>query len=145
MAVAQCNAANKDWSVETIKLRAAAARTKGDCVRIGTGHTSGTFTDITLADDTNLYRVAVCLESCASGAVYEAAYKGTVDMTVPAGTWVVGDGVKVFDGALTPSAAAATAFDDLAANISLGVVNVGGVNPGSIRVTLTGDRITATT
>lgn len=149
MAIAQCTAANKDWAVETVKLRAAAARTKGDTVRIGTGHTSGTWTDISIADDTNLYRVAVVLETVASGAVYEAATRGTVDVTVPNGTYVVGDGVKILDGALAPSAAAATAPDDLAANISIGVVNAlppaGGVNPGSIRVTLHGDRVTATT
>lgn len=144
MAMTSCLAHNRDWSVKTIKLRAAAARSKGDPVRIGTGHSSGTWTDISLASDTNLYRVAVALESAASGDVYEAAVQGTVDVTVPSGTYTAGNGVKVQGGALADTATAATAYDDLAANISLGCIAVGGTTVTSIKVTLTGDRITAT-
>lgn len=136
---------NKHWGVETIKLRAAAARAKGDVVRIGTGHADGVFADISLADDTNLYRVAVANEGAASGDVYEAVVKGTVDITVPSGNYTAGHGVKVLDGALASTGAAATAYDDLAANISLGIIVVGGTSVTTITVTLTGDRITATT
>ncbi len=145
MAIAQCTPANTHWSQETAKLRAAAARTKGTVVRMGTGHTSGAYTDIALADDTNLYRVAVVNEDCASGAVYEAVVKGTVKITVPSGNYTVGNGVKIFDGALADSGAAATAPDDLAANISIGVIVVGGTSVTEITVTLHGDRVTATT
>lgn len=145
MAVQTVVGSNKFWGQETIKLRAAAARSKGDVVRISTGHADGVFADVSLADDTNLYRVAVALENAASGDTYEACYKGTVVMTVPSGNYTAGHGVKVLDGALASTGAAATAFDDLAANISMGIITVGGTSVTEITVTLTGDRITATT
>ncbi len=145
MSLGQATESNKHNSVKTMHLRAAAARTKGTVVRIGTGHTSGCFTDVTLADDTNLYRVAVVNQDCASGAIYEAVTEGTVKITVPSGNYTVGNGVKILDGALADSGAAATAPDDLAANISIGCIVVGGTAVTEITVSLHGDRVTATT
>jgi hypothetical protein len=145
MSLGQATETNKHNSVKTMHLRAAAARTKGTVVRIGTGHTTGCWTDISLADDTNLYRVAVVNQDCVSGAIYEAVTEGTVKITVPSGNYTVGNGVKILDGALADSAAAATAPDDLAANISIGCIVVGGTAVTEITVSLHGDRVTATT
>lgn len=145
MAIAQVTGASTHVSADTTTLRAAAARTKGTVVRIGTGHSSGCWTDIALADDTNLYRVAVVAQDVASGGTYQAITKGTCKITVPSGNYTAGNGVKILDGALADSGAAATAPDDLAANISLGVIVVGGTSVTEITVTLHGDRITATT
>jgi hypothetical protein len=85
------------------------------------------------------------MESCASGDVYEAAIKGTVVATVGSGTYVVGDGVKVLDGAVKPLAAAAQAYDDLSTNTCFGICLTAGTSITEITVTLYGDRFTATT
>src|SRR3990167_10947005 len=111
---------NKHCDTHKIKLRAAAARSKGDVVRISTGHSDGVWADVSLADDTNVYRVAVCTQKAASGEIYEAVWMGTVDITVPSGTYTAGDGLKVLDGAIASTATAATAFDDLSTNVSFG-------------------------
>lgn len=145
MGYGSCKEKNTHWGVETVKLRAAAARSPGDVVRMGTGHSDGCPVDITLADDTNIYRVAVAQETIASGSVGLYAWKGTVPITVPSGNYTAGNGVKVLDAALADSGAAATAFDALPTNISFGCIVTGGTSVTEITVTLHGDQFTATT
>lgn len=135
----------KHCDTRKIKLRAAAARTKGTPVRCSTGHADGVFADVTIADDTNVYRIAVPTTNAASGEIYEAIWMGTCDITVPSGNYTAGNGLKVLDGAIADSGSAATAFDDLSTNISFGVIAVGGTSVTKITATLTGDKFTATT
>ncbi len=136
---------NKQEPQELILLRAAAARSKGTVVRISTGHADGVNADVALADDTNVYRVAVANRDAASGEIYDAVFRGTTQITVPSATYTAGHGVKVFDGALASTGAAAAARDGLAANTTIGVINVGGTSVTSITVTLYGDAFTGTT
>lgn len=136
---------NKGTSTETIKLRAAAARTKGTLVRIGTGHTSGVNTDIALADDTNVYRVAVWSHDIASGGVGDAVAKGTVKVTVPSGNYTAGNGLHIVDGALADSAAAAEAPTGATTINDVGCIVVGGTSVTEVTVTLYGDPITGQT
>ena len=145
MGETQVTAHERNWPVSCIRLRAAAARVKGDIVRIGTGHTDGVNVDISLADDTNVYRVAVAMEDAASGATYMAAYMGTVKCTVPSATYTAGDGLKVHNGAVADTATAATAFDNLSTNACFGCIAVGGTTVTEITATLYGDQHTATT
>ena len=144
MGYGQVTAHERNWPVEAIRLRAAAARVKGDLVRISTGHADGVNADLTLADDTNVYRIAVALEDAASGATYMAAYKGTVTVTVPSATYTAGNGLRIFDGAIDEDGTA-QAYDDLSTNTHFGLVAVGGTTVTSITATLYGDRVTAAT
>ena len=138
-------ASTKQEPQELILLRAAAARTKGTVVRISTGHSDGVNADIALADDTNVYRVAVVAADAASGTIYPAVLRGTCAITVPSGTYTAGHGVKVLDGALASTGAAAVARDALSTNTGFAIINVGGTSVTEITVTLFGDAFTATT
>lgn len=145
MSVQTIVGANNYQSVETKKLRAAAARTKGDVVRISTGHTAGVNADVSIADDTNVYRVAVALENAASGDVYNVAVKGTVPVTVPSGNYTAGDGLDILDGAVRDSTAAAEANSGISTLNDFAIIVTGGTSVTEVTATLFGDPITAQT
>lgn len=135
-----------ETSVETIKLVAAAARSVGDPVEISTGNTTyGVSNDASLTDNTNVKRVAVALQNAASGAVYEAAVKGTVTMTVPSGNYTTGYGIKYHDGAMADTGAAAGDFTGEVGDNVVGIIKEGGTTVTSIKVTLLGAAVTKTT
>lgn len=135
-----------DTSVRTIKLVAAAARSKGDPVTISTGNaTEGVSNDASLADNTNVYRVAVALGDAASGDVYEAAVEGTVDVTVPSGTYTAGNGLHIINGAVADSSAAAEDASGEAANNDFAIVRETGTTVTTVKATLFGFAITGQT
>jgi len=144
MSIGQVNIVN-GTSPKTIKLEAAAARTRGDVVRIGVGGSTGANVDITLADDTNIYTVAVCNENAATGDVYEAIVQGTTVMTVTSDTYTVGNGVHLLNGTVLNSDAAAEAPTGISTLNDFGVVLVGGTAVTEITATLYGDAVTAQT
>lgn len=134
----------KSTSQETEILEAAAARTSGDVVRISTGGSNGVNVDVALADDTNVYRVAVA-PSCDSGDIKAYVVKGTVKCTVPSGTYTAGNGLHILDGALADSGAAAEAPNGVTTNNDVGVILEGGTSVTEITVTLYGTAVTAQT
>lgn len=135
-----------ETGVQTQKLVAAAARSKGQLVRISTGNTTyGVNDDITIADDTNVYRVAVVNQDVASGSVYDAVHKGTVTLTVPSGTYTTGHGLKILDGAIASTGAAAGDSSGEVGDTSFAIIKEGGTSVTSIRATLYGFAFTATT
>lgn len=138
-------ASKKHWGVQTIKLRAAAARSKGDIIRISTGHADGALADVAIADDTNVYRVAVVMQSAASGDVYEAAIRGMVKATVPSGDYTAGNGLHILNGAVADSGAAAEAFTGVSTANDFAVIVEGGTSVTEVTVNLYGDPITAQT
>ena len=125
-------------------FRAAAARVKGDVVRISTGHTSGYWTDVTLADDTSVYRVAVAAQDIASGAIGAYVTAGTCVCTVPSATYTVGDGLEILDGAVAGAATAEAPTGQTTLN-DFAVIKVGGTTVTSVTATLHGFPITART
>ena len=142
----QCGvASNKHEVSRTIKLRAAAARTRGDVVRISTGHSDGVCADVSLADNTNVYRVAVAAENVASGDIYEAFVEGSCAVTVPSATYTAGDGLDILDGAVRDSATAAEARTGQTTLNDFAVIAIGGTTVTSVTATLFGDPITAQT
>lgn len=145
MSVQTIVGANNHQSVETIKLKAAAARVAGDVVRISSGTTNGVWADLTLADDTNVYEVAVALEGAATGDVYHAAYKGTVTITVPSGNYTAGNGLDILDGAVRDSTTAAEAPTSVTTRNDFAVIVTGGTSVTSVVATLYGKTITAQT
>ena len=145
MSYTNAAAARNHEAPQYIRLRAAAARTKGDPVRISTGHADGVQADVALADDTNVYRIAVAAENAASGDIYNAVIKGTTKMTVASGTYTAGDGVLVVDGAVADSSSAAQDRSGEVGNNDFGIIVTGGSSVTEITVTLFGDPFTATT
>lgn len=132
----------KSDGVETIKLRASANRTRGDVVKISTGHSDGVYSDATIVTDTTVYRVAVALQDIASGEIGEYAIKGTVDVTVPSGTYTAGNGLHIRAGAVADSGFAAEAPSGETTRNDFAVIQVGGTSVTSVTATLTGDPIT---
>lgn len=132
-------------AVETVMLQAAAARTKGDVVRISTGTSDGVPVDLTLADDTNIYRVAVALQDIASGDVGMYAVKGTVTCTVTSDNYTAGHGLHILNGTVLNSDAAAEAPTGEATLNDFAIVETGGTAVTSVVATLYGDAITAQT
>lgn len=145
MSVGQAVAGAAYVSAETGKLQASAARTKGDIVRISTGTTNGVNDDLTLADDTNVYRVAVWAQNAADNEVGEVYVKGTVTMTVPSGTYTAGHGLHIVDGAVADSTAAAEDASGEVANNDFAIIVVGGTSVTEVTATLYGVAITAQT
>jgi hypothetical protein len=131
------------YEVETEIVDAAAARTKGDVVRIGSSATG--IVDVSLADDTNVYRVGVVLHDAASGDKYLCATKGPVSATVPSATYTAANGLDILDGAVRDSTAAAEKPNGLSANNDFGVIMTGGTTVTSVTVYLYGDAVTAQT
>ena len=131
--------------VQVMYIRAAAARSKGDLVRISTGHTSGVWVDVALADNTDVYRVAVCNQQVASGSIYQAVVKGTTSVTVPSATYTAGDGLDILDGAVRDSTAAAEAPTGQTTINDFAVILTGGTTVTSVVATLHGFPITAQT
>lgn len=145
MSIGQVMVANGN-SQKTIKLVAAAARSKGDPAIISTGNaTEGVNNDASLADNTNIYRVVVAAQSAASGAVYSAYTEGTVKMTVPSGNYTKGNGVLILDGAVADAGAVAQDASGEATNTHFGIIHTGGTSVTEITVTLFGHAITGTT
>jgi hypothetical protein len=135
-----------ETSIKTIKLVAAAARSVGDPVEISTGNaTHGVNNDASLSDNTNVKRVAVAMQSAASGAVYEAAVEGTVTMTVPSATYTKGNAIKYFDGTMADSGAVAGDSTGEVGDNVVGTILEGGTTVTSIKVTLLGKAVTKTT
>lgn len=132
-------------SVETVKLKAAANRSPGDVVRISTGTTNGVCADLTIADNTNVYTVAVVLESASTNDVYLAARKGTVKVTVPSGNYTAGNGLDILDGAVRDSTAAAEAPTGVSTLNDFAVIVTGGTSVTEVVATLYGSAITAQT
>jgi len=132
-------------AVETIRLRAAAARTKGDVVRIGVGHTDGARVDITLADDTNVYTVAVANQDIASGSIGEYVVKGTVQCTVTSDTYTAGHGLHILNGTVLNSDAVFEAYTGVVTLNDFAQVEEAGTAVTTIRATLTGRPFTAQT
>lgn len=145
MAIQQVTAGSKYESLKTIKLEAAATRAKGDVVRISTGGATGCNVDLSLADDTNVYKVAVCLEAAAVGDVYEAAVEGTVLINTPSISTTVGHGVDIFDGAVRDSTTAAEARSGATTSNDFGIVVVAAASSTTQLVTLYGNTITGQT
>lgn len=136
----------KEEAIKEIPLRAAAARVAGDVVRVGVGHVDGAHVDISIADNTDVYRVAVALESAASGDIYRAAVEGTVKATVSSDTYTRGHGLHILNGTVLNSDAVAEAptgastLNDFAL-----VLEDGAAGTTSIKCNLRGDAITAQT
>lgn len=124
-------------------LKAAAARSKGDVVRVKA--TSAGLVDATLADDTDLYRVAVASKDVASADYAPYVTKGPVYITVASGNYTAGHGVKILDGAVASTGATAAQPGSGEASTSFGVILIGGTSVTSIEVLLYGDVFTATT
>lgn len=144
MAIGQVTDVN-GTSPETTMLEAAAARSKGDAVRISTGGSTGASVDLTIADDTNVYRIAVATSDMASGDVGAYVTKGTVKVTVPSASYDAGDGFTITNGVLASSSSAADDQSGEVANTDWGVILVGGTTVTEITVTLHGFACTATT
>lgn len=146
MSTSQAQAGEKYTPIQrVVKLRAAAARTAGDIVRISTGHSDGVNADVALADDTNVYRVAVALEGIASGSVGLYAVEGTVRATVPSGNYTAGNGLDILDGAVRDSGAAAEAQTYQTTQNDFACILVGGTSVTEVTATLYGGPITAQT
>lgn len=126
-----------------IYLLAAAARTKGDVVKIGVGNFGPV--DAALADDTTVYRIAVADQNIASGTVGRYQVTGRATITTPSITTILGHGVDVFDGAIRDSTAAAEKPNGVTTQNDFGVVLTAATSSTTQDVWLYGDPITGQT
>lgn len=132
-------------SPETMKLRAAAARTKGDIVRIGVGHVDGAMVDITLADDTDVYMVAVAKEDIASGEIGEYIWRGRAQCTVTSDNYTRGHGLHLLNGTVLNSDAVAEARTGINTLNDFALVLEDGTAATTIEADLFGYAVTAQT
>lgn len=132
-----------EFDKEINLIQATATRTKGQIVRIGSS--SAGLVDVTIADDTNVYKVGVVGQDATSGTKYPLIVKGQVTCTVPSGTYVAGDGVDILDGAVRPSTTTAEKPNGVTTNNDFGVVITGGVGVTEIVIYLYGEAVTAQT
>lgn len=135
--------AGKSTEKEYITLKAAAARAKGDVVRIGSSAEG--LVDVSLADDTDLYRLAVADQDIASGnrGVYQI--KGRATITTPSLSVAAGDGLLVLNGAVGDSGTTAQKPNGVQANTDFAVCLTASTSSTTQDVYLYGETITATT
>jgi hypothetical protein len=135
-----------ETSQKTIKLEAVSARKVGDFVQIDVGSTTtGVNKDADLSDNTNVKRVAVCMQDAAVGDVYTACVEGTVKCTITSATVTKGHGLRYHDGDIvTTGSAAGDASGEVGDNL-VGIIVEGGASVTSIRATLYGYAVTKTT
>ncbi len=131
------------YNKEYIWLKAAAARVKGAVVRIGS--TSAGLVDVSLADNTDVYKVAVAHQDIASGDYGLYQTKGRCTITTPSITTVAGDGVDILDGAVRASTTTAEKPTGVSTLNDFGVVLTAATSSTSHDVYLYGDAITAQT
>lgn len=141
MSQSLCDSTKSKYQEE--QLKATAARLKGAVVRIK-ADSSGPI-DATLADDTNIYRVAVASKDIASGDYAPYICKGPVKITVASGNYTAGHGLLILDGAVASSGATAAQPGSGQAATNFAVILVGGTAVTEIEVLLYGDCFTATT
>lgn len=128
---------------EYVFLKAAVARTKGDIVRIGSS--SAGIIDVSLADNTDVYRVAVAAQDIASGSWGLYQVKGPCTVTTPSITSVAGQALDILDGAVRASGATAEKPNGVTSNNDFCVVLTAATSSTSHDVCLYGDPITAQT
>lgn len=128
---------------EILLMTSAAARTKGDVVRIGSS--SAGLLDVTLADDTDVYKLAVANQDIASGVIGEYVVKGEVTCTVTSDNYTAGHGLHMLNGTVLNSDATAEKPNAAPANNDFAVVITGGTAVTEVVAYLYGDPITAQT
>lgn len=132
-----------DQGKEYVVLKAAAARTKGDIVKIGSSAEG--LVDVALADDTTVYRIAVAAQDIPSGAYGLYQIKGRCTVTTPSITSVAGQALHVVDGAVAASGATAEKPNGVTSQNDFCVVMTAASSSTSHDVFLYGDPITGQT
>lgn len=133
----------KDTGRSYIVMQASAARSKGDLVRVGSSAQG--LVDVSIADDTNVYRVAVAAGTIASGDRGLYQITGRCSVTTPSITSVAGDGLDILNGAIRASTTTAEKPNGLSTNNDFCVVLTAATSATSHDVFLYGDPITGQT
>jgi hypothetical protein len=139
----QVHGPGKDTEKSYITMQAAAARTKGDVVRVGSSAVG--LLDVTLADDTNVYRVAVADMDIASGARGRYQVTGRCTLTSPSLSVAAGDGLLLLDGVVADAGTTAQKPNGAEANTHFAVCLTASTSGTTQDVFLYGDAVTATT
>jgi hypothetical protein len=124
-------------------MQAASARTKGDVVRVGSSAVG--LVDVSIADDTDVYRVAVADMDIASGARGRYQITGRCTITSPSLSVAAGDGLLILDGAVADSATTAQKPSGVTSNTHFAVNITASTSATTQDVFLYGDGITGTT
>jgi hypothetical protein len=139
----QVHGPDKDTERSYITMQAAAARTKGDVVRIGSSAVG--LLDVSLASNTESYRVAVADQNIASGDRGRYQLTGRCTITTPSITTVAGEAVDVHTGAVRASTATAEKPNGVVTNNDFAVVLTAATTATSHDVFLYGDTIVGQT
>jgi len=124
--------------VDTIRLRASAARAQGDVVWIAAPSAAGeVLADLVVSSSATTRRAAVALHAIDNGSIGLYAVRGPVQMTVTSGNFTLGHGIET-DNAAVEDTAAPAVVNGAVANVDFAVALESGTAVTTLKAYLLG-------